>query len=435
MYIGQLVQSWSWMNPGRNRTGIFKTQGDLPFALKQALAARCDRVEIKTRSQADANPGIYAPPSNRLEAFDPIPYTKLEPDENLKKELLPPSEQTSFSEEDALINQYMKQSRFEGHMEGDRIVYTHVPEKLILKDHISQDELESFRKELVENGLGTEIDWCGVEDDFWGIEISFGNADHFEQKTDYLASRYAVLKDRIQTQFTGDKQEAELQKLEQIYTEAKEKIADSYAENIGGFYEDLGQAGAADDMRESVLAVIDGKAEEYLSYLEQNDIYADITDPEKRWLKQDDGYMAQKLRNSAASTLEQTKTEHKNTQMPYSEKDLAYAGKCAQALAEQLREPDWDIEESDSDLGRHLAKQYGDLKDSMENTGISSKLSDMIKDSFEPFIEKFMDALDAKISRRREWVSNPKYSWQAGLIRTSYINRESVWRAFHNAAF
>ncbi len=434
MYIGQLVQSWSWMNPGRNRTGIFKTQGDLPFALKQALAARCDRVEIKTRSQADANPGIYAPPSNRLEAFDPIPYTKLEPDENLKKELLPPSERGEYTEEDALLDQYSKQYRIDGYIDGDKFILNSSGSVRLMGD-VSKEELENFRQELIKKGLGTEIDWRGVQGDFVQIGINFGNAERFEQKADYLASRYAVLKDRIQTQFTGDKREAELQKLEQIYTEAKEEMADSYAENIGGFYEDLGQAGAADDMRESVLAVIDGKAEEYLSYLEQNDIYADITDPEKQWLKQDDGYMAQKLRNSVASTLEQTKTEHKNVQMPYSEKDLAYAGKCAQALAEQLKEPDWDIEESDSDLGRHLAKQYGDLKDSMENTGISSKLSDMIKDSFEPFIEKFMDALDAKISRRREWVSNPKYSWQAGLIRTSYINRESVWRAFHNAAF
>ncbi len=43
-----------------------------------------------------------------MRVFSSVSYTKVEPDEKLQKELLSPSEQSSYSKEDALINQYMK---------------------------------------------------------------------------------------------------------------------------------------------------------------------------------------------------------------------------------------------------------------------------------------------------------------------------------------
>ena len=153
------------------------------------------------------------------------------------------------TEEDALLNQYMKQSRIDGYFDGDTFVRTSSePVKLILKNDISKADLEKFRGELAEKGLEADIDWQGVKEDFVQIGVGFDNIERFEQKADYLASRYAVLKDRIQTQFTGEHQEAELQKLEQIYTQAKEEMANTYAESIGGFFEDLGQSGAAEDI-------------------------------------------------------------------------------------------------------------------------------------------------------------------------------------------
>ena len=210
-------------------------------------------------------------------------------------------------------------------------------------------------------------------------------------------------------------------------------MADSYAERIGGFYEDLGQSGAADEMRNSVLTVIDGKADSYTAHLAQNDVYADITDPNKQWLKQDDAYMAAQLRESVSAVSTQ-KSPTVNEQAPYSEKDLAYAGVFAKELSQQLKQPEWDtftIKSDDSDLGKHLAEQYKSLMGKIENAGISNEMSNILKDSFEPFIEKFIDALDAKIDQNRDRVT--ECPWQADLIRTNYIDRESVYAAFHNA--
>ena len=367
-----------------------------------------------------------------MRALDTSACTKAAPDSRLQAELLPPSEQSSYTEKDALLNQYMKQSRIDGYFDGDTFVRTSSePVKLILKNDISKADLEKFKDELAKKGLGEEIDWQGVQGDFVQIGVNFGNIERFAQKADYLASRYAVLKDRIQTQFTGEKQEAELQKLEQIYTQAKEEMANTYAESIGGFFEDLGQSGAAEDMRSSVLALLDQKANAYTDYIEKNRDYANITDPDKQWLKQDDAYMAAQLRQSAGTSSAETQKQPVKEQVPYDGDDLAFAGIYAKTLSRQLEDPTWKVYEKDEALGRHLAAQYGALKTSAGSAGISEKLSNMLQSSFDPFMDRLMDSLDALIDRNRGWAAEKP--WMAGTIRTNYIDRESVYRSFQNA--
>ena len=431
MYIGQIGQ-----NPWRNSTWLSNVSGKrnsaaLSSVFSQAQArtqsgsANRDRVEI-------SHSGLRLP--NRLQVLETPEATQIDAKLDLSADLRPASEKEQYTEEDALMNQYRKQYRLNFIKDGDSFVLdTSKPVKLMLEGQVSQESLDAFRAELEQNGLGDEIDWRGVEEDWIHMDIRFDNAESFEQKADYLASRYAVLKDRIQSQYSGEKLDQEMQTLESMYAKAKEEMADSYAGNIGGFYEGLGQSGAAGEMRESVLAAIDGKADAYSAYLEENDIYADITDPNKQWLKQDDGYMAARLRESmaAASAADGFAAQAVSDSAPYSAEDLAFAASMAQELSGQIKKPEWDtyeIKESDADLGRYLARQYQSLVDKMEDADVGSRMSDLLKDSFEPFIGKFLDALDQKIDHNRERVANKP--WQAGLIRTEYINREEVYRAF-----
>ena len=425
MFVGQILAS-----PHLGGTGVSAARAKSPLAPMRTTFTRYDRVEIGTRLRAGERSGIYQPSSGQMRVLETPAYTEAAPDSRLQAELLPPSEQASYTEEDALYNQYMKQFRVDIYLYGDGSENSSSePLKLITKDDISKEDLEKFRSELAENGLGDEIDWRGVESDLWRIGIDFDNVQRFEQKADYLASRYAVLKDRIQTQFTGDKQEAELQKLEQIYTEAKEEMANTYAEKIGGFFEDLGQSGAAEDMRNSVSALVDQKANAYTDYIENNRDYVSITDPDKQWLKQDDAYMAAQLRQSASSA--ELQKQPVNEQAPYDGKDLAFAGIYAKTLSQQLQNPTWNVNESDAALGQYLAEQYGALKTSAGSAGISEKLSNMLTSAFHPFMDRLMDSLDALIDSNRGWAAEKP--WMSGTIRTSYMDRESVYRSFQNA--
>lgn len=192
MFVGQIQAA-----PYMGKMGISAVRANLPFASMQTTPTQYDRVEIGTHSQADTRSGIYKPSSGQMQAMGSPSYTWAAPDSRLQTELLPPSEQSSYTEEDALLNQYMKQSRIDGYFDGDTFVRTSSePVKLILKNDISKADLEKFRGELAEKGLEADIDWQGVKEDFVQIGVGFDNIERFEQKADYLASRYAVLKDR-----------------------------------------------------------------------------------------------------------------------------------------------------------------------------------------------------------------------------------------------
>lgn len=428
MYIGQISAN-PWLNSTwLNHIGRKQGDTDLSAARSQGQAwtqpnsANRDRLELS---------GFCLP--NRLQILETPEATPINARLDPAAELRPASEEEQYTEEDALMNQYMKQYRLDFIQIGDSFeLDPSKPVKLMTEGQVSQESLDAFRAQLEANGLGDEIDWRSVQEDFLNMDIRFDNAQRFETKADYLASRYAVLKDRIQTQYTGEKLEQEMQTLDHLYTKAKEELATSYADNIGGFYEGMGQSGVSEDMRESVLAAIDSKADAYSAYLAEHDIYADITDPGKQWLKQDDGYMAARLREHAASSsVGTTAAPAASNPAPYSTDDLAFAAVYAKDLSEQIKKPEWDtyaIQDSDADLGKYLAQQYQSLTGQMEHAGISDRLSDLLKDSFEPFMDRFLDALDAKIDHNRERVA--KKPWQAGLIRTEYINRDEVYRAF-----
>ena len=435
MYIGQVgTNSWlksSWLN-----SAGFKNNGmEMANTLLQAKTQKT-QTQPKTRNMDRVEiSDAYMRFSNRLQILEVPEATQVEPDLNLTKELLPASEKNQYTEEDALMNQYMKQYRLNFIKEGDSFVLdTSKPVKLMLEEQVSQESLDEFRAQLEKNGLGDEIDWRGVQEDFINMDIRFDNAENFQTKVDYIASRYAVLKDRIQNQYSGEELEQEMQTLDDIYTKAKEEMANSYADNIGGFYESLGQSGVAKDMRESVIATIDSKANEYTSYMEKNNIYSGITEQNQQWLKQDDGYMAARLREFAASSPTNEKTIYTfndSDKALYSANDLAFSAIYAKGLSEQIKKPDWNTyenNESDAEIGKYLAEQYHSLTEEMEEAGISDRLSDMLKNSFEPFIDKFLDTLDKKIDYNRKRVS--KKSWLTGFIRTEYINRNEVYKAF-----
>ena len=96
-----------------------------------------------------------------------------------------------------------------------------------------------------------------------------------------------------------------------------------------------------------------------------------------------------------------------------------------------MENPKWSVYDSDAALGQHLAEQYGALKTSAGSAGISEKLSNMLTSAFHPFMDRLMDSLDALIDSNRGWAAEKP--WMSGTIRTSYMDRKSVYRSFQNA--
>ena len=146
---------------------------------------------------------------------------------------------------------------------------------------------------------------------------------------------------------------------------------------------------------------------------------------------QDDAYLAAQLRQNVSASSVDMQTYSVNEQAPYDGNDLSFAGIYAKSLYQQLQNPSWNINDSDTAMGQYLASQYGSLTNGAEKASISERLSNMLTSAFEPFMDRLMDSLDALIDENRGWVAaNP---WMSSSIRTDYIDRESVYNAFQNA--
>ncbi len=433
MYIGK-IGSNSYLNRiGLNHSG--RNQNSTLLKWNQSFTRR-DSVMISSGiAQNKCESGIYRPNGNSMRVIEPVEYTYVVPDERLRTyEIIPPSERTSYTEKDALLDQYMKQFRINGRIEGDKFVWdSSKPAGICLASQVSEAELERFRQELNEKGLGDEIDWRGVESDFVQMNVGFDNIERLETKADFLASRYAVLKDRIEKQYTGDEQKQEMQKLEEIYSKEKERMADSYGDTIGKFYESLGQMGVSEEMKNSVLAMIDKKAAAYEEHLAQTD-YIQLDGSSDQWLKQDDAYMAARLRESFLASKEGQGfgKQESNEQALYDIKDLSFAGVYAKSLSGQLKRPDmvWSTSKSDYELGAFFANQRVAEQRKIESADISSKLADMLHKTYEPFMEKFMDALDQTLDENQALVNEKP--WICGLVRTSHINRNLVYASYQS---
>ena len=433
MYIGK-IGSNSYLNRiGLNHSG--RNQNSTLLKWNQSFTRR-DSVMISSGiAQNKCESGIYRPNGNSMRVIEPVEYTYVVPDERLRTyEIIPPSERTSYTEKDALLDQYMKQFRINGRIEGDKFVWdSSKPAGICLASQVSEAELERFRQELNEKGLGDEIDWRGVESDFVQMNVGFDNIERLETKADFLASRYAVLKDRIEKQYTGDEQKQEMQKLEEIYSKEKERMADSYGDTIGKFYESLGQMGVSEEMKNSVLAMIDKKAAAYEEHLAQTD-YIQLDGSSDQWLKQDDAYMAARLRESFLASKEGQGfgKQESNEQALYDIKDLSFAGVYAKSLSGQLKRPNmvWSTSKSDSELGSFFANQRVAEQRKIESADISSKLADMLHKTYEPFMEKFMDALDQTLDENQALVNEKP--WICGLVRTSHINRNLVYASYQS---
>ena len=433
MYIGKMGSN-SYLNRiGLNHSG--RNQNSTFLKWNQSFTRR-DSVMISSGiAQNKCESGIYRPNGNSMRVIEPVEYTYVVPDERLRTyEIIPPSERTSYTEKDALLDQYMKQFRINGRIEGDKFVWdSSKPAGICLASQVSEAELERFRQELNEKGLGDEIDWRGVESDFVQMNVGFDNIERLETKADFLASRYAVLKDRIEKQYTGDEQKQEMQKLEEIYSKEKERMADSYGDTIGKFYESLGQMGVSEEMKNSVLAMIDKKAAAYEEHLAQTD-YIQLDGSSDQWLKQDDAYMAARLRESFLASKEGQGfgKQESNEQALYDIKDLSFAGVYAKSLSGQLKRPDmvWSTSKSDYELGAFFANQRVAEQRKIESADISSKLADMLHKTYEPFMEKFMDALDQTLDENKALVNEKP--WICGLVRTSHINRNLVYASYQS---
>lgn len=344
-------------------------------------------------------------------------------------------EKEEYTERDALMYQYMKQYRVDAQIvKNEDGTYSSVCTgngRIMLEELVSDEELENFRIGLSQNGLSQEIDWRGVKEDFSHEKIYTHNVERLELKVDYLCSRYSVLKERIQRQYTGSEQMEQMEILEGLYQEAKEEMADSYAEEFGSFYEYYGQEGMKERFKESLLAVITDRTAVYDSYLAEYSDYAEASSGNE-WLLQDDRYMAGQLRaNCNVSEKESLSAGNRNG---FDMEDLVFAGTFRCVLTHgvtdsgyELLGDRWDpiFGENNSVFGEFFAKRYVNLQEIINNADISSEMKSLADSIIEPHMNGMIDLYNV--------LREEKFQKCPGLKRIKPIDHNAVYRSYKRA--
>ncbi len=305
-----------------------------------------------------------------------------------------------YTEDDALWNQYMKQYRDSLKITDKKLVVQGDPRSVLL-GKVSEKELESFRQKVEKEGIGDEIDWRGLESDFRHMEISFENAGYLNTKVDYIASRYAVLKDRIENSYVGEEKEQQMEKLNQILDRTKKELLDSYADSVGEFYEEFGGSGTKKELKDSLSKGIDNRIAGYEKHLKQSETYAALGDNTDRWLRQDDGYMAARLREDfEAYGSAAGKDVKDNSEGEYTLHDLETAGVYAQECRSRLKEQGTFWSDNEERIGLDLAVQGMKTEYLAEHGKLSRNMQTLLLSAFDNYKKGYTDILEQGLKER-----------------------------------
>ncbi len=337
-----------------------------------------------------------------------------------------PSEKDSYTKEDALLDQYMKQYRADIKIkDGTVIDNSDSPLRLIQRDKVTADELKDYAQYLAKAEKSKDIDWFGLTSDLSDMKIDFNNADKLNSKVDYLSSRYVYLKDYIQNSFTGTQKEENLTRLEDLYQKSKETLATSYSKTVGSFYESLGSSDSKEKMYQSMLSGIENRTAEYEDMLKEAGDYSGIENQGEEWLRTDDSYMAARLREYAVSNNSTLKTSDSSDaeSSTYSLRDLAVAGLFASESSKQYNSIQMELfPDEETRIGLDLALQSMKTDLLIRKTGIGAEMSSLIKNSANVYMDKYINRLDENLANAADRTNLP------GIKRS--LNREAISRIY-----
>ncbi len=328
-----------------------------------------------------------------------------------------------YTEDEALWNQYMKPYRDALKIVDDQLVVNadirHLAPYILTKT-IPSEELESFQRKLEQEGIGDEIDWWGVKYDFQDMDINFRNAGYLNTRIDYIASRCAVLKDRIERNYFGEEKEQQLSKLNEILDHTKKTMIDSYCGSVGNFYEECGYSEAKTEMAESLSKGIDQRISQYEEHLQQSESYAALRNTTVRWMQQDDGYMAARLREdmNAYDRVSTQTSSTKTEEMAYTLQDLEIAGIYSAECQEQLDNQGGTFwSDNEQRIGLDLAVQGMKTDYLAKHAGLSNNMQNLLQNTFQSYKDNYIDTLEQMLKEKAKQFFTP--------FKTS-VNREEI---------
>ena len=158
---------------------------------------------------------------------------------------------------------------------------------------MSKDDFAEYMKT---HELDKAIDWFDTKQLFGG----HNSYSDFVKQSDYTAALYASLEERIKTDFSGEEQTEQMNKLNEIYNNAVDLMVKGFTESnviycVEGTFEKLGVPLPEGKLEESIRSIMDSKKSEYQKYVASHDDYAGIKNTDDKRMRRDVGFMAASL--------------------------------------------------------------------------------------------------------------------------------------------
>lgn len=253
--------------------------------------------------------------------------------------------------------------------------------------------LEEVRK----SGLSKEINWKTLSIELNNNTITnSNNFDRIEHSIDYYASEYAYYKNRIESDFTGEKLQAELKNLDELFNSKIGSLAENFTEVVGGYFSKNGVTTENDNIKNSILDIYNKRKDQYIDFIDKNDNYSGVKGTEDEWLVRDREFMGEQLRFSVASSnYELSKTSKGG----YTVDDLSAAATLARET--------WNISYSGSyaseeELGVELGVAAMKYQLISKQDNISDKMREKLELSFKNFINNKIEEANQGLKELRE---------------------------------
>lgn len=328
-----------------------------------------------------------------------------------------------YSKEDAIMKQWNRQGSFNIYdvMNGG---------KVNLQDPDPDVEvLQEFEKQLQTSGIRKEVDWSGLMFDLRGIGFDADDAaytigaDDLSRKIDYLASRYAAVEDKIKHTATGDARAEQLKKLNEMYQNALDEIAEGYSGIVGSFLEKNNVSGEKEKIYSSIVSGVESKVEEYHRILSDNSALEALKGTQDQWLLDDDAYVASVLREHAEDSAT---VQTGSADAPYTLNDLKALAQQVSALSAMEKPGNTSIYTIDE---ARIGLDFSMLAmktDALRNNGrISDTMAVLLQKNMDGFMQSFLDLMDNQLSENRR--AGVAVGDQAGFAT---LKRNIVWDVY-----
>ncbi len=328
-----------------------------------------------------------------------------------------------YTKKDAILHQWNLEGRFNIYdvMNGNATVKLQDPNP-------SDEVLQEFEKKLQTNGIQKDMDWASFSFDMRGIGFD-ANAkpnsikeNDFTRKVNYIASRYVAVEYKIKNTTSGDEQTEQLNKLNEVYQNAVNEIADGYTNIVCSFLENNDVEGEREKIHQSILSGVESKIEEYRKGLTDNTTLKALEGTKDKWLLDDDAYVASVLRETDTPALQQQQYTENNAD--YTLHDLENLGQYVSSLYDM--ENNFSVFQMDeSRIGIDIAMLTMKTDVLQNKGGISKNMAKTLQKIMESFRENLLNRMDKQLSEKRYegTVADAQFGFAS-------LNRNIIWNVY-----